>query len=177
LLETARDDFLRPWRHYADFSGRASRAEYWTFTLGAASINLALLWISDALELPFILGDYGPLELAFMIAVVVPGTAVTARRLHDVNKSGWWQLIAIIPLLGGLILFFDLIGRPTRGANRYGSNPYGDPVVVVSEDGGAPWAISTGRFSECPHCSQRNPKGRTVCQWCHQAYREGDPPV
>jgi len=173
LVESLRDNYLRPWRLYAVFSGRASRAEFWTFTLGNVLIGVLLYSLSEALGLPMVLADYGALELPFQLAVLVPGIAVTSRRLHDVNKSGWWQLIAFIPLIGFIILFVDLIGRPTRGPNRFGSNPHGDPVVVVPGDGGPPYVRDAGRFSECPHCGRRNPKGRTRCQWCHEAYREG----
>lgn len=172
MLETLRDNFLRPWRLYASFSGRASRAEFWTFTLGCALIGTLLTWVSDLLTLPLIVGDYRALEFLFQLAAFVPSIAVTARRLHDINKSGWWQLIALVPLIGWIVLFIDMVSRPTRGLNRFGSNPYGDPALVMPDDGGPPYASTVGRFIECPYCGQRNPAGRSDCQWCHKTYRE-----
>lgn len=177
MLSRMLDNFLNPWRLYADFSGRASRSEFWTFSIACGLIGVLLSELSAALRFPFVFQDYGLLDASFQLAVLVPSIAVTTRRLHDVNKSGWWQLIGLVPLIGWLVLFIDLIGRPTRGANRFGSNPYGDPVVRVPEDGGPPYVIEAGRFSECPHCGQRNPRGRAGCQWCHKAYRECPTPV
>lgn len=177
LLDEVLDNFLRPWRRYADFSGRASRSEFWTFALGCLLISMILDRISDALGLPATIGETAPLVLAFQLAFLVPGIAVTTRRLHDTNKSGWWQLIDFVPLVGWLVLLLFLTAAPTTGTNRFGSNPHGDPAIIMPQDGGAPYAYVVGRFIECPYCRQRNPHGRTKCQWCHHAYRELESPV
>ena len=72
----------------------------------------------------FVLGT-GALSGLYNLAVIIPSLAVGARRLHDTDRSGWWQLIAFIPLIGAIILlvFFCLDSKP--GENRFGANPKG----------------------------------------------------
>jgi len=117
--------YLAPWRRYATFSGRASRREYWTFTL----INFAITLILEVLDsvLGFQMTDehIGVLTLLFGLASIIPGLAVFVRRMHDINRSGWWWLIGLIPLVGAIILLvFALTG--SDGPNQYGEAPY-DP--------------------------------------------------
>ena len=87
----------RPLQKYADFSGRAPRAEYWWYTLGVVIVALLIGLVEGILGLSNSVGPYGPLSLIFMLALLVPGLAVTARRLHDTDRSGWWMLIAVVP--------------------------------------------------------------------------------
>lgn len=89
----------RPLEKYADFSGRAPRAEYWWYTLAIIVIAIIVSIVESMVGLDHMVGFYGPISLLFMLAVLVPGLAVTARRLHDTNRSGWWMLIAIVPYL------------------------------------------------------------------------------
>ena len=83
-------------KKYADFSGRASRPEYWWFALFLVIASLVLGAVSDWLGLIFALGT------------IVPSIAAATRRLHDTNRSGWWQLIAFIPLIGAIVLIVFL---------------------------------------------------------------------
>jgi uncharacterized membrane protein YhaH (DUF805 family) len=92
-------------RKYADFSGVASRSEFWWWVLFCAVTGLVLSMISETLG------------LVFNLAVLLPYIAVTTRRLHDTDRSGWWQLLFLIPLLGAiavLILCALKEERPTR---------------------------------------------------------------
>lgn len=91
-----------PLRKYAVFSGRSPRAEYWWYALvfGIAGFGLGILDVT--LIGPPIIGGYGPLGLAFVLAMASPGIAVTVRRLHDIERSGWWCLIRLIGLAVGL---------------------------------------------------------------------------
>ena len=79
--------------NYANFNGRATRQEYWMFTLfnGIFSIMVTIVGINLGI---------GYLSILYSLAVLIPGFAVAVRRLHDVNKSGWWLLIMLIPLFG-----------------------------------------------------------------------------
>ena len=110
--------------NYANFSERARRKEYWGFvvinlvaTIIAAILD-NILGITISPEIP-----YGPIYGIYTLAVIIPSLAVAVRRLHDVGKSGWFLLIALIPLVGAiwlLVLYFT-DGQP--GNNAYGPNP------------------------------------------------------
>ena len=101
---------------YATFDGRAGRPEYWYWVLFTV-IAAAVLAIID-LALP-----YHVLERAFEVATFLPSLAVTFRRLHDVDRSGWWWLIVLIPLVGAIVLIVWLARRGTDGPNRFGPAP------------------------------------------------------
>lgn len=107
------------------FTGRSRRTEYWTFTL----INIAIAVIISVLG--SILGSIAGIlatilsivSLLFTLAMLLPGIAVAIRRLHDTGRSGWWLLIGLVPLVGGLILIYFLVLDSQPGSNQYGSNP------------------------------------------------------
>ena len=106
-------------QNYANFSGRARRAEYWWFTLVHFVVLLVvvgvLFVINDTLGgLAYILAGLGTL---------LPSLAVLVRRLHDIGKSGWWYFIAFIPLVGPIILLVFACTDSSRGTNQYGPSP------------------------------------------------------
>jgi uncharacterized membrane protein YhaH (DUF805 family) len=113
---------------YADFEGRAGRPEYWYFVLFYFLIALCLalvLRLSGAARI--VQGAiFGLLALAFFL----PQLAVSVRRLHDLNWSGWWILIALVPYLGGLVLFVAFLFPGTAGPNRFGDAPFETPQVA-----------------------------------------------
>ena len=111
--------YLGCWKKYAEFSGRARRKEFWMFALFNFLASIAI-GIVDG-----ILGTSGALGGLYSLAVLIPSLAVAARRLHDMDRSGWWQLIAFIPLIGWIILLVFLCGDSKSGANRFGANPKG----------------------------------------------------
>lgn len=93
--------FLYCLKHYADFSGRASRSEFWYFQLFNFLIEIGIYLI--VLAIKEVIGiDLGFLRFVYPIALFIPNLAVSARRLHDTNRSGWWQLLTIIT---GLIMY------------------------------------------------------------------------
>jgi uncharacterized membrane protein YhaH (DUF805 family) len=114
-----------PFRKYASFSGRARRAEYWWFSLFVGLAVIALTAVDYMLIGGDRLEDYGigPLGGLFSLALILPGLGVTVRRLHDRDKSGWWLLFGLIPLIGGLVLFIQYVQRGTDGDNRFGPDP------------------------------------------------------
>ena len=81
--------------HYADFNGRARRKEYWMFTLGNLIVAVVIGVVAGLIKFPLLVSLYG-------LAVLVPGLAVCVRRLHDIGKSGWWVLIGLVPVIGGI---------------------------------------------------------------------------
>lgn len=101
---------------YAQFDGRAQREEYWMYTLIYILIYLALAAVGYAIHMMF-------LASIFSLAMLIPSIAVTARRLHDINRSGWWQLLALIPIIGWIILLIWYVTDSDSGSNQYGSNP------------------------------------------------------
>ena len=103
--------------NYTNFEGRARRKEYWMFVLFASIFAFALGFIDSMLGIaPVGLG------VLFQIAVFVPSIAVGARRLHDVGKSGWWQLLSFIPVFGWISLIIFLCADSDIGNNQFGSS-------------------------------------------------------
>ena len=106
-------------RKYADFSGRAARPEFWWFVL----FQVLVLLVAGMLG-----------KFVYFVAVAglfLPGIAVGARRLHDIDKSGWFQLVYLIPIIGILLLIYWFV-QPSGGGNQYGSpevTPYSPTVM------------------------------------------------
>lgn len=113
--------FLEAYRKYATFGGRASRKEFWFFMLFYSIIILALAIVDSIL---FGVDDDGALLPGlFGLASILPFVAITCRRLHDINKSGWWQLIQIVPIIGFIVLVVWLAKAGDAGDNQYGPKP------------------------------------------------------
>lgn len=104
--------------NYATFVGRAKRSEFWWWVLFVVGASI-ILNIIDGI----VLGGSGIIGGLFSLATLVPGIAVTARRLHDIGRSGWWQLIAFIPLLGLIVMIYFCVQPTQEGENDYGSQP------------------------------------------------------
>lgn len=118
-----------PLRKFADFNGRARRSEYWLFYLFCLVVGIVLTFIGNmALGAPDPSNPFSGgtlLSLIFNLAILIPSIAVGVRRLHDTDRSGWWLLIILVPLVGiiVLIIFFVLDGTP--GPNKFGPDPKG----------------------------------------------------
>ncbi len=116
--------YLKVLKQYADFSGRARRTEYWMYTLFNALFLLAATILDNVLGLNFSSEiRYGFIYLIYSLFTLIPGLAVVVRRLHDVDKSGWFILIAFIPLIGAIWLLVLFCTEGTPGRNQYGVNP------------------------------------------------------
>jgi uncharacterized membrane protein YhaH (DUF805 family) len=104
---------------YAVFAGRASRSELWWFMLFVLLASAACAVISDTLS------------TVFSIATLLPALAVTTRRLHDVDKNGWMQLIGLIPVLGWIMMLIWLCEQGKDEPNRFGqASPWTRPQVL-----------------------------------------------
>lgn len=113
--------------NYANFSGRALRSEYWWWVVfvwiaGAVAniIDRALGWRVYETTVNGIQQGSGPIAAIVGLALIIPGLAVAVRRLHDTDRSGWWLLIVIIPIIGWLVLLYFMIISGTQGPNKYG---------------------------------------------------------
>lgn len=110
---------------YADFTGRASRSEYWTFTLFKWLLLFFIMQLSAIGGGQSILAKVGGATSTIcFLAFIIPSLAVSVRRLHDTGKSGWWLLFGIIPVLGSLVIFIFNIMASDIGPNKYGNNPH-----------------------------------------------------
>jgi uncharacterized membrane protein YhaH (DUF805 family) len=126
-------------RNYFQFYGRARRAEYWGFILFWL-ITLAVLLIADAfLSAALFSGnavndpDFFPLLTGlFYLYSIIPGMAVTIRRLHDQDITGWFYLINFIPYIGGIILFILMIFDSRPNPNKHGPSPKYGPAQTVN---------------------------------------------
>lgn len=126
---------IMPLKRFADFQGRSRRKEYWMFQLG-----IILAYIVAAVFIGIVGAAFGetasgivmlPLFLV-VLGIFVPALAVTVRRLHDQDKSGWWILINFIPF-GGIVLLVFMCLEGTQGPNQYGpdpKNPYDEEVFA-----------------------------------------------
>ena len=130
---------MLPLRRYAEFSGRSRRKEYWMFWLLNVLIGLFV-------GLVFVVGYYADMSQSEMdtwlmpvvwlaglwsLATLIPGIAVTIRRLHDTDRSGWSILFGLIPLIGGFILLYFYVQEGTPGPNRFGSDPKSEAAAEV----------------------------------------------
>ncbi len=122
--------------NYVTFSGRARRSEYWFWVLFAiivASIALVLdmrffpdsvtatAGVEDGMASAQATG--GPITALVGLALFLPGLAMTIRRLHDTDRSGWWILLGLIPIIGIIVLIVWYCTDGTRGSNRFGPDP------------------------------------------------------
>jgi len=107
--------------NYANFQGRAGRSEFWWYVLFVIIVSVVLSLV-DNLIFVHIIGTpiLGPL---FSLATIIPGLAVSVRRLHDKDKSGWFIFLTLIPLIGAIILIVWYATEGTSGPNRFGPQP------------------------------------------------------
>ncbi|WP_225029603.1 DUF805 domain-containing protein [Xinfangfangia pollutisoli] len=136
--------FLEAVKHvygnYLSFQGRARRSEYWWWVL----FNILAMVLIAMIELTLGLGrgmmmagegmmsasySGGPLSLIWALINFLPGLAVGVRRLHDTDKSGWWLLIGLVPLVGAIVLLVFFCSRGTAGPNRFGADPLAERLA------------------------------------------------
>ena len=109
-------------KKYATFSGRARRSEYWYYTLFSILVSFAASVVGGALFVHSE-GDINILSALVSIALFLPGLGVAIRRLHDIGKSGWWYLIALVPFIGWIVLLIFMCRDSDRGPNQFGPSP------------------------------------------------------
>jgi uncharacterized membrane protein YhaH (DUF805 family)/uncharacterized membrane protein YeaQ/YmgE (transglycosylase-associated protein family) len=115
--------YLEVLKKYAVFGGRARRKEYWYFVLFNIIIIIVLTFIDVMTGTYNQQANIGLLSGIYILVVLIPGIGVAVRRLHDTDRSGWWLLIGLIPLIGGIVLLVFMLQDSKPGANQYGSNP------------------------------------------------------
>ena len=106
---------------YGVANGRASRSEYWWFQLFLLIIG-TVGGIADIIIFETIYGEKGPINIVLMLATILPSICVAVRRLHDVNRSGWWMFIALT-CVGIIPLIIWVCSKGTDGPNDFGDDP------------------------------------------------------
>jgi len=117
------DYYLKVLKNYAIFDGRARRKEYWLFVLFNVLVVIVLSIIDHLVGTYDKETEAGLIGSIYSLAVIIPSIAVSIRRLHDTDKSGWWLLLHLIPLFGSLVLLIFFISDSQRETNRFGVNP------------------------------------------------------
>lgn len=107
-------------KKYAKFEGRANRPQYWYFVL---TEFLAFFILELLCVIPFVNIIAFLALLVLGLGLIVPGIAVSVRRLHDTNRSGWWLLLCFVPFVGSIVILVFMCLEGTKGANKYGDEP------------------------------------------------------
>lgn len=115
--------YLMALKKYAEFNGRSRRQEYWMFLLFNMIFAMVVMALDNVLGIAMESIGYGPLYGLYTLAMFIPGLSVGVRRLHDIEKSGWMMLIALIPLIGAIWLIVLFAKNGTVGPNQYGEDP------------------------------------------------------
>jgi uncharacterized membrane protein YhaH (DUF805 family) len=114
--------YLKVLKNYVVFTGRARRTEYWMYALFNTIAAIVLAVVDNILGLSQS-GGFGVFGGLYALAVFLPGLGVTVRRLHDTNRSGWFFLLILIPIIGSIALLIFFIQEGDTGPNKYGSDP------------------------------------------------------
>ena len=111
---------------YRTFTGRASRAEYWWWFLAVIILMVVLGLVDGAVIAPLLGFDVfaenagRPLSLLASLVLLLPAIAVSIRRLHDIDRTGWWLLLGLVPVIGFLVLLYFYVQKGDAGPNRFG---------------------------------------------------------
>jgi len=115
--------YLKCLQNYANFNGRARRAEYWYFFLFNVIFALAAMILDNVAGLANGTTGYGPIYVLYSLFAFLPGLANSVRRMHDIGKSGWMILVGLIPLIGAIWLLILFATEGNKGENEYGPDP------------------------------------------------------
>jgi uncharacterized membrane protein YhaH (DUF805 family) len=108
-------------KNYANFSGRARRSEFWFASLFVGLVSFALSILASVVDGSQSIGVVTVVYYLWSLALVIPSLAITVRRLHDVNKSGGYYFIGLIPLVGAILLLVEMVRDSQPGPNRFGN--------------------------------------------------------
>jgi uncharacterized membrane protein YhaH (DUF805 family) len=155
--------YVEALRKYAVFDGRSQRKEYWTFTLVNTIVGLMLPFIDG------FAGGTGLITIAFGLFMFMPSLAVTIRRLHDTDRSGWWLLVSFVPILGPIVLIALMLEACDPGDNRYGPGLSARRRRKKKLDLGPLERLTSGStagLTQCPHCGEEVAHSAPACHHC-----------
>lgn len=126
--------YLKVLKNYVGFSGRARRKEYWMFALFNLLVSIGLMIVDSVTGTFDAEAGWGLLSGLYTLAVLIPSIAVSVRRLHDRDKSGWWLLLLLVPLIGAIVILVWFVMDGDSGDNRFGPDPKteGDGVPALA---------------------------------------------
>lgn len=119
-------------KNYANFSGRDDRPQYWWFVFGILIVYLTLNALSGLSSL------FAFALVIFALGMLIPSLAAATRRLHDTGRSGWWQVVGLVPIIGAIVLAVLCAQRSQPQANAYGPLPSSPVVSSVGTTGFPP---------------------------------------
>ncbi len=117
------DVILLPFRRYFEFSGRSRRLEFGVFILFNFAMSVVLSAVDMQLALLPMHGPGGVLSGLYGLFIIIPGIALGVRRLHDMNASGWWYLLTLVPIANFILFLVLLFKSGSEGPNLYGPDP------------------------------------------------------
>jgi uncharacterized membrane protein YhaH (DUF805 family)/ribosomal protein L40E len=179
--ESAIGWYLTALKKYAVFTGRARRKEFWYFFLFNNLILIALAILGSLFRSANGPSPFGVLSAIYAVATVVPALAVSVRRLHDINLSGWLCLLVLVPLVGGIILLILCAQDSKGGQNQHGPDPKAETSPPMPKPAPAadivPGALSTLAVAPepqpkpapmvfCTKCGTKNPADAQYCYSC-----------
>lgn len=149
--------YLDAWHKYLNFNGRSTRKDYWGFFL----INILVSALIALAEVIVGMGD-GFISSLYALAVICPNITLCTRRLHDVGRSGWWQLASIVPLLNFYLLYLLWIKPGTEGDNKFGSPARAEQPVYGAYS--IPVENEFSSYEMCPAPKPAEPEAEPVVQ-------------
>lgn len=161
--------YLDALRKYNVVRGRATRKDYWMFLL----FNMLISFVIGAVE-GLLRMDSGIISTLYSLAIIFPNICLCTRRLHDVDKSGWWQLAVIVPFLNLYFFYLLWFKAGTPGSNKYGA-PVGAAAPAAAEPVyGAYTVPAPNEFSGYEMCPAPKPMQAKKCAYCGEELEDGE---
>ena len=123
--------YLKVLKNYANFEGRARRKEFWMFVLFNFLFTIAAMILDGILGSRIGNTPYGFIYIIYALAMIIPNIALVVRRLHDIDKSGFWFFISLVPIIGGIWLIVLMATEGNSGDNGYGPDPKSEEGTVL----------------------------------------------
>ena len=118
IFEEFIDYYIKAWKNYTNFSGRARRKEFWYVFI----INLLISLVLGVFQETFLRAIASLVSIIYSLAFILPGIALSIRRLHDTGRSGWWLLIGFVPIIGVIVLIVFFASDSQPGPNQYSAD-------------------------------------------------------
>ena len=159
--------YLDAFRKYGVARGRATRKQYWMFVLFNMLVSFVIGVVEGLLAM-----ESGIISTLYMLAVICPNICLMTRRLHDVDKCGWWQLLIMVPFANLYLLYLIWIKSGTPGINRYGA-PVGMAAAEAEPVYGAYSVPVQNEFSGYDMCPASKPPVAAKCAYCGSVLEDG----